>query len=69
MPTKKPRVQSILEVDTYEKFKYICETEMRTESQMASYIITKFISDYETNNGEIHVNMIQNNGTIHNVNM
>lgn len=53
MPTKKPRVQTILETETHEKFKQICAKEMRTESQMASYIITKFISDYESNHGTI----------------
>ena len=40
MPTKKPRVQTILNEDIYEKFKTLCNKEMRTESQMASFIIT-----------------------------
>ena len=44
MPTKKPRVQTILNEDIYEKFKTLCDKEMRTESQMASFIITKFIT-------------------------
>lgn len=47
MPTKKPRVQTILNEDIYEKFKTLCDKEMRTESQMASIIITKYINDYE----------------------
>lgn len=47
MPTKKPRVQTILNENTYEKFKKMCEKEMRTESQMASIIITKYIEEYE----------------------
>ena len=47
MPTKKPRVQTILNEDIYEKFKILCDKEMRTESQMASIIITKYINDYE----------------------
>lgn len=53
MPTKKPRIQTILEVQTYEKFKIICKTEMRTESQLSGYIITKYIKEYEQLNGEI----------------
>lgn len=44
---KKPRVQTILNEDIYEKFKTLCDKEMRTESQMASIIITKYINDYE----------------------
>ena len=47
MPTKKPRVQTILNEDIYENFKTLCDKEMRTESQMASIIITKYINDYE----------------------
>lgn len=67
MPTKKPRVQSILEPEIYDKFKYICNDEMRTESQMASYIISKYIQEYETKHGTINIknmNIIENNGTI-----
>lgn len=47
MPTKKPRVQTILSEDVYIKFKKLCDKEMRTESQMASLIITKYIEEYE----------------------
>jgi hypothetical protein len=69
MPTKKPRVQTILEVETYNKFKALCEKEMRTESQLSSYIITNYINNYEKEHGNIKINMIKNDGTIHNVNM
>lgn len=48
MPTKKPRVQTILEEDIYKKFKELCDKEMRTESQMSGFIITKYIKEYET---------------------
>lgn len=47
MPTKKPRVQTILEENIYKKFKELCEKEMRTESQMSGFIITKYIEEYE----------------------
>lgn len=53
MPTKKPRIQSILEEETYNKLKVICENEMRTESKMVSYIVTQYIKDYEKKNGTI----------------
>jgi len=46
MPTKKPRIQTILEENIYQTFKELCETEMRTESQMGAYIITKYIEEY-----------------------
>ena len=65
MPTKKPRIQSILEIDIYEKFKYICELEMRSESQMTNYVITQFINNYEKQHGTINaknINVIDNNG-------
>jgi hypothetical protein len=47
MPTKKPRVQTILNEDAYKDFKALCEIEMRTESQMASFIITKYIEEHK----------------------
>lgn len=47
MPTKKPRIQTILEEDIYKKFKELCDKEMRTESQMSGFIITKYIKEYE----------------------
>lgn len=53
MPTKKPRIQSILELETYNKLKTICDNEMRTESKMVSYIITQYIKSYEEEHGEI----------------
>lgn len=67
MPTKKPRIQSVLEPEIHGKFQYICKKEMRTESQMASYIISKFIEEYETQNGSIttkQVNIESNSGEI-----
>lgn len=69
MPTKKPRIQSILEVETHEKLKYICKKEMRTESQMINYIVTKFINEYENEHGNLKINMLKNDGTINNINM
>ena len=53
MPTKKPRVQTILNEDIYEKFKTLCNKEMRTERQRASFIITKYIHDYEAQQNRV----------------
>lgn len=55
MPTKKPRIQSILETDTYNKLKVICDNEMRTESKMISYIVTQYIKQYEQEHGTIQI--------------
>lgn len=46
MPTKKPRIQAIVEEDIYKTFKTICEEENRSESNMASYIITKYVREH-----------------------
>ena len=48
MPTQKPKVQTILNEDTHKDFKALCEKEMRTESQMASFIITKYIEAHKS---------------------
>lgn len=53
MPSDKPRVQTLLENDIYKKFKIICKKDMRSESQLASLIITQYIKQYESIHGEI----------------
>ncbi len=55
MPTKKPRVQTILDEKTYQKFKTLCELNRRSESQLANIIITDYIKNLERVNGEIHL--------------
>lgn len=55
MPTKKPRVQALLEPDIYKKFKKLCDQDIRTESQMGGLIITQYIKQYEIIHGEIKV--------------
>ena len=50
MPTKKPRVQSMLEPETYEKLKEICEIEGRSESQMIKLIIQEYVNKYYSKN-------------------
>ena len=59
MPTKKPRVQTILENETYLKFRKLCEIESRTESQLGKLIITNYIKQYESEHGEINLEEIE----------
>lgn len=55
MPTKKPRIQALLEQDIYLKFKKLCDQDMRSESQLSGKIITEYIKQYETIHGEIKI--------------
>lgn len=55
MPTKKPTIQAVVEKEIKEKLKYIANKEIRTESQMASYIITKYVDQYEKEHGKIKI--------------
>lgn len=53
MPTKKPRIQIILETEYYEKYKKLCERDDRTESKLGKRIIEKYIEEYEKIHGTI----------------
>ena len=55
MPTKKPRIQAILEEEYYLKYKYLCERDGRTESNMGKFILQQYIDQYEKIHGEIKV--------------
>lgn len=69
MPSNKPQLKAVVDFEDYEKFKSIAETENRTVSNLLQTLVKDKIRTYESEHGEIHVSMIQNNGTIHNVNM
>lgn len=60
MPTKKPRIQALVEVEEYTKFKQLCKIEDRTESKLAGMIIKKYITDYEAEHGEIIITHTEN---------
>ena len=47
MPTKKPIVQVVLDDETVRKLDDIANKEGRTRSNIAAYIIKKYIEDYE----------------------
>jgi len=53
MPTNKPKIQTIVDKETHEKFQKLAKKEMRSDSQMASYIITKYIEQYEKEQGAL----------------
>lgn len=55
MPTKKPRLQIILENEYYQKLNYLCKRDKRSESNMGKVIIEKYIDEYESIHGEIKV--------------
>lgn len=55
MPTKKPRIQTILEQEYYDKFSYLCKRDKRTESNLGKMIIEKYIDEYEQIHGEIKI--------------
>lgn len=69
MPSNKPRLMTYTTQDVIDKFEIISAEENRSMSKELEYIVKEYIKSYESKNGEIHVNMIQNNGTINNVNM
>jgi metal-responsive CopG/Arc/MetJ family transcriptional regulator len=47
MPTKKPIVQVVLDEESLKKLDEIATNEGRTRSNIAAYIIKKYIEDYE----------------------
>ena len=47
MPTKKPKVQIILDENIYQKLKDIAEQDNRSISQMGSIIIENYIKNFE----------------------
>nr|WP_304057230.1 hypothetical protein [Enterocloster clostridioformis] len=55
MPTKKPRIQALLEESDYKKFQSLCKTKDRTESKLAGIIIKEFLDKYEAEHGKIKV--------------
>lgn len=66
MPSKKPKIQVLLDEKEYIKFKKIAEKEDRTESNLGKQAIQKFIENYERENGKINIINIEgdNHGNI-----
>lgn len=59
MPTKKPVIQTVVDTEIHAKFKHIAKKEMRTDSQFANYIITKYIDQYEKEHGTIEIDKLE----------
>lgn len=55
MPSKKPRIQAILEQKYYDKYCYLCKRDNRSESNLGKMIIEKYIDEYEKVHGEIKI--------------
>ncbi len=67
MPSNKPQLKAIVELEDYEKFKTIAESENRTISNLLQTLIKEKIKLYENQYGKINVkniNVIDNKGTI-----
>lgn len=66
MPSKKRKIQYLLDDNYYLKFKEIMTKEKRkSESQMSQYIVEKYIDEYEKRNGNIKIEIGRdNNGNI-----
>lgn len=58
-----------LEGELMEKVRAIADKEDRPLSKQLERIVREYVHDYESQNGNIKINMLNNEGTIHNVNM
>lgn len=61
MPTKKPRIQALVEDNIYLKFKKLCIITDRTESKLSGKIITEYINNYESEHGTIDISTPSDN--------
>lgn len=72
MPSNKPQLKAVVDFDDYEKFKAIAETENRTVSNLLQTLVKEKINAYESEHGNINiknVNLVDNRGSINNINM
>ncbi|WP_455532426.1 hypothetical protein [Roseburia inulinivorans] len=69
MPSNKPQIKAYIDQVTYEKFKTLAEQEHRSTSNYIEMLVSREIENYENKHGNIKINMLKNDGTIHNVNM
>lgn len=60
MPTRKPKVQGLINEKTSVKFKIIQEIEDRSESYLTGKAVEEFVKKYEIEHGEIIVGGGQN---------
>ena len=50
-----PKIQTGLSIDepTYNKLKYIADEEKRSINNLVEYVLSKYLSDYESSHGQI----------------
>lgn len=58
MPTKNPIIQAMVSVETKEILKEIAKKEKRSISNLAGYIIDKYIEEYKTGQKEESVKIV-----------
>lgn len=67
MPSTKPKIVIRTEQSTIDKFQSIADQDNRSMSNLGEKLIKEYIKKYESENGEIKINIGnigQNNGTI-----
>lgn len=69
MPSNKPQLKAVIEQEEYNKFKAIAEAENRSISNLLQTLVKDKIKQYESEHGNIKINMFKNDGTINNLNM
>ena len=72
MTSNKPRLMTYTTQEIIDKFEIISEKENRSMSKHLEYIIKEYIKDYEKSNGKINIknmNIVDNRGSINNINM
>ena len=52
-----------------QKLEELAIIDNRTRNKEIEYILQKYVNDYETNNGQLKINMVKNDGTINTLNM
>ncbi len=67
MPSKLPALLTRVPSDLHKKFNVIAQKEHRTASQQLALLVENFTNEYEEKNGNINLQQINNEGTIHNI--
>lgn len=55
MATDREQIRSYVESSTKAKFKYICQLDNRSESNMVETLVLNYIKTYEAEHGEIRI--------------
>lgn len=55
MPSQLPKFTFRVDSETLEKLRYISDNNFRTVNKELEMLVKKYITDYETSNGVIHL--------------